>query len=586
MSARRPLVYNAFDAEARTRSHNPFTHDSDPAWWRNTFRIAVIILLLALLGLCIASVVGIFKTDGQESLPCEVIYTDYLVVGAGSAGIVAAKVLSDEGLKTLLMDGGTNDPDDDHLSTPHENAELVHAFTNLYLWGLGHALEMPGHDGGHGFRYPIVASRKTGGGSRVNGMQYVRGVNATYEEIEALMGGDASWGPSAWLEAYKWLEHMLDDTVITNTDVHGYEGATQVRLGATNVATATAFVNAANSAFGGTDCPIVADHNDPDTPVGASVYWQLSQTEDKLRASTSQAYLDPILDCQREGGCENPRVVLKTTAHHVIWDGTRAVGVEASRNGRPLRVMAAKAVILSMGVQSPLMLQRSGVGPADLLAEVNVPLKYANPNVGTHVRNHPLLILTATGTVNATFDDEEGLYTGAVFKRDDSLTSTTRALELLGIASPGAFTIVGLLLNATSEGNWTIVNSDPLTMPRVWHNYFSDQADVDTGVALVHDVLDIFDEMGLTPLDTFADDDEIEDYVRDKYQQSYHWISGARMGASVEAGGVVDTNCAVFGVENLYVVDNSIMPVQATGNTDAPARALGKMCADKIIAQL
>jgi choline dehydrogenase len=575
MEDRRPL--RSFDDLTQRRNRlNPFANDSDPSWWRNCFRITALVLLILLFGLCIAAVVGIFTHKSHTDL-CRVVHTDHLVVGGGSAGIIYVKVLADAGLKSLLMEAGTDDPDDENLSVPHNNGGLVLDHTNPYFWQLGHATDQGG------FRFPGVQGRKTGGGSRVNGMQYVRGVNETYDRVAAIVG-DSSWGSAAWIEAYKWIENMLDTTIITNTAVHGYDGAVDIRLGCTNVATATNFVNAANSAFGNTVCPVVADYNDPDTEVGASIYWQLFQTADKTRASTSSAYLDPILDCQREGGCPNPVIMLKTTAHHIIWDGLDAVGVEGSSNGECVRVMAKESITLSMGVQSPLMLQRSGYGPKTLLDSVDVPVKFDNPNVGARVLNHPIIALTATGSVNATSDDSEGLYTGVVFKKDDSLSTTTRAIEMIGIASPGAFTIATLLLNATSAGTWTIINSDPLTMPQIVNNYFSMSADIATGVAAIHDMLDIFDEMGLTPTVTFADDTEIEDYLLAHYSQAYHWVGGSRLGASVEEGGVVDTDCAVMGVNRLYVADTSIMPVQNTGNTDAPGRAIGKMCADKMVA--
>lgn len=553
--------------------------NDDSSAWRNTFRIIALVLLFLLLGLLIAAVVGIFVHRSCPDRLCEVIHTDIVVVGAGSAGIIAAKNFADADIPTVLVEAGTNDPDDEILSTPHENGGLVLDHTNEYFWQLGHAAEQGG------FRFPGVQGRKTGGGSRVNGMQYVRGTNATFDHIaNFVLGGDSSWASAAWLAAYKWLENMLDSVTITNTAMHGYDGAVDIRLGCTNVATATRFVDAANAVFGNTICPKIPDYNDLNTPVGASIYWQLFQTAEKTRASTSSAYLDPILDCQRENGCPNPRVILKVTAHRVLVDDDKnAIGVEATSDGKCLRIMAKKAVVLSMGVQSPLMLQRSGIGAATLLESVGVPVVVDNPNVGAHVFNHPIVTLTATGTVNATSEDSEGLYTGVVMLKDGSTSSSNRAFEMIGIASPNAFTIATLMLNATSVGSWSIINSDPLTMPLIVNNYFATSADLASAVELVHNVLDIFDEMSLTPTVTFADDSEIEDYVLEHYGQAYHWVGGSRLGLDADSA-VVDTNCKVFGVNRLYVADTSVMPVQNSGNTDAPGRAIGKICADKIIA--
>lgn len=526
--------------------------------------------------------------SAQVSTGCTV---DYIIVGGGTAGCVLASRLQSKGT-VLCLEGGLIQDNNPLIAQPTAAGSLVLNYTNDFFWPLGHARVDVAPDNK---RFPAVAGETLGGGSSVNGMQYVRGSSSFFADWQTI-SGDADWGPINATNVYKALEKFNGVPGQFNPAAHGFTGPVDIRQAALNVQAATIFQAACATASG---YPAISDYNDPATPIGPFLYWQLFEQPSGIRESSSTAYLQGTLT-QKEPNIfvtANNRLVVYTQAHvtKVLFSSAigasqpRASGVKAIVSGNETVFFARKKVILCSGFQSPLLLQASGIGDPALLNSLNIPVVVNNPNVGKNMENHPIFSLTATGTVPpATTPDPNGLYSGGAELPDPSVGGTTRALQFIGIATPGApgaFTIATLLLKAKSLGTVNLLYPDPLRMPIYDFNYFTDPADIATAVAAYDIMYRTLVGMGLTPLgpDPVTQPAAVVTYILTTYSQAYHWTGACRMTQSA-ATGVVDNTGHVFGVSDLIVADITIIPTSPTGNCAAPAFLIGNIIANKLLA--
>lgn len=511
---------------------------------------------------------------------------DYLIIGGGTAGCVLARRLQELGTVAVLEAGLIQD-NDPLISDPKAAGLLVNTYTNNFFWGLGHATQNPTPDNR---RFPAVAGEILGGGSSVNGMQYLRGTNDFFTEWETI-SGDSDWGPVNAQATYKAYEDFNGVPGQFNPLVHGTTGPVDIRQAVLNLQAAQLF----QTAIVNLGYPAITDYNDPGTPIGGFLYWQLFEQPSKLRESSSTAYLQGTLTQQSSNVyvSANNRLVLYTEAHatKVLFShdgGTpRAVGVQAIVDGEERVFFARREVIICAGFQSPLLLQASGIGDSTLLNSLGIPVIVDNPNVGAHMLNHPIIALSGTGTVPvALTPDLDGLYSGGAELPDPSdMGNPNRALQMIGIATPPTtFTIVTLLLKAESEGTVRLLYPDPLRMPIYDFNYFTVASDVATGIAAYTLMYDALVQMGLTPLgpDPVTQPAAVQTYVLTNYTEAYHWTGACRMSQSA-TNGVVDSTGHVFGVTNLIVADITIIPVSPDGNCAGPAFLVGNIIADKLL---
>lgn len=521
---------------------------------------------------------------------------DYVIVGAGTAGSALAKRLSDAGFSVIVIEGGINEDTNPLITDPLVGNSLALNYTNEFFWPLGHSEVLPPElnpPPQNIRRWAAVTGELLGGGSSVNGMQYVRGDRQFFERWRSAAGGDPAWGPENATEVYKRLETFNGVPGQFNPAIHGFNGPVDIRQGSTNVPAAQQFINGVIAlGLGYTD---IRDYNDPNNGVGAFTYWQLTQQPNKQRESSSIAYLEPLRQrssTEYVGRNGKLLIVTKAKAQRIIFDcecqKPEARGVLAVVDGIEKEYTARNEVILSAGFQSTLLLQLSGVGPGSRLRELGIPVVYDNFNVGTHAKNHPGFLLTGLGTVAPPVVlDPQALYTSGAFLSDPTRSDSTRAFELIGIATPpGAFTIATLLLDPLSEGFVTLYNSDPNRPPFFNFRQYSNPADLSSAVAAYGLMYQILLNMGLTPQGPLPGNTAaVIAYVTVNFQtsfQNYHYQSANIMSTS-PATGVVDNNGRVFGVKNLRVADVSILPVNALGNTQAPAYLIGNVIADKII---
>ena len=508
---------------------------------------------------------------------------DFVIVGAGTAGAAAAKLLSRHH-SVILLEKGINSDGDQLISDPLASGVLARAYINKYFAPFGHA-ELTDT----GRLFPVVTGLLDGGGSSVNGMQVVRGTESFFQKIYDVTG-KSQWKPQNVFKTYREMENF-DGTA--NPIAHGYDGPVDVRQATDNVPASELFAQSVSNVTG---LPYNIDYNNRTQPNGSFVEYQLFQTPQKTRESSSTAYLSNLTSCDKCGDvyarktrCGSLTLYHKATVDKVIFergDDRRckpvARKVKASVNGREMIFTAKNCIILSAGFWSSTILQRSGIGARELLEDNCIRVVHDNPNVGKNLQNHTLITLTGVGEVPGVVTDPQALYTGGAFVPDPSLVgSQDRAIQYIGIASPGAYTVIGIPVNPKSTGTLDIFNSDPTKMGHYVFNYFDDPADMATAIAMVKQMSLFIVDMGLTPLITFANDAEVEAYILTSYGQAFHWAGQCSMGKSSNDS-VTNGNFRVHGVEGLYVADDSIYPTVPDANTAYPAFLAGNLIAKQL----
>lgn len=568
-----------------------------------------------------------FGKNKHNKMSKSKIYADFVIIGGGTAGCVLASQLATK-YRVVLLEAGVDESKNPLITDPLASGNLVLAHTNEFFFGLGH------EKGGvvENTRFAGVAGELMGGGSSVNGMQYVRGTPEFFTQWQNYVN-DPSWGPDAASSTYKQLETFQGVAGQFDPTNHGYQGPLNVRQGVVNLEAATAFQNALSSL----GYPVNQDYNS--SSIGSFLYWQLNQTPSEIRASSNTAFLPDLysIGCNVYKSCSLPCLTVYTKARvtkmrftqKCCSDKPKAKAVVAIINGVEYVFRSYEKIILSSGFQSPVLLQLFGIGDTSVLQKLCITPIYHNPNVGKHMLNHPIIVLTGVGNVpSPTNPDFPALYSGGAQLPNPTIPgSTTRSLEMIGIATPagtmannkllkafkmrgcpyfnkyhgrcpfasgsigttskgeekgvGAFTIATLILDAKSEGTITINNSDPLRMPEFEYNYFGDPSDLATAVGAYKVMYQTLVGMGLTPLGP-SESEDITSYILTNYSQAYHWTGSCRMAPSA-AEGVVDKDGNVFGVEGLMVADVTVVPFNAAGNTAAPAFLVGATMAKKLL---
>lgn len=554
--------------------------------------------------------VSLFSTAICEGKSCKKrlrTRADYIIIGAGTAGSVLAEQLS-QNFSVIVIEAGENQDGNSLVTDPLASGGLVLNNTNLLFWGLGHTpIENISPPPENQRRWPAVAGELFGGGSSVNGMQDVRGTRVFFEEWQAAAGGDPAWGPDNSVEVYKNMETFVGVPGQFDPAIHGTSGPVGIRQCIRNLQASQVFETAVTTVTG---VPAITDYNDLDAQIGPFLYWQLFQKLNPVtgliqRTSASIAYLDPIITPASSNTwvSQNGNLLIYTKAKalRLLFNGNtaspRAIGVLTDVNGDQTVFRARKDIIVCAGFQSCLLLQLSGIGDASYLSGLGIPIVYNNPNVGNHAHNHPGVTLTGiNGTIPAAVTpDLPALYDGAAFLPYPVESTTDRAFELIGIASPGTgtgtYTIASLILNPHSVGFVSLYNSDPSRMPFYDFATYEDTRDQDAAIYIYTQMWDILTNMGFVTFASGAPNPhtatraQILNYIEGFVGafQNYHYQSMCIMSTDPSTG-VVDPNCRVFGVRGLRVADDSIIPTNSRGNTSAPAYLIGNVLASKILA--
>ena len=517
---------------------------------------------------------------------------DYVVVGAGSAGcVLAARLSEDPAARVLLLEAGGRDR--------HPNVKIPAAFAKQFRtkldWDL--ATEPEPHCDGRSLYIP--RGKGLGGSSSMNAMLYVRGRPLDYDLWEA--EGATGWG---WEDVRPYFLRA-EDNERGASEHHGAGGPLHVADERSPRPLTARFLAAAERA----GIPRIADYNGPEQD-GASLC-QVTQRNGR-RWSAADAYLRPALER------DNLEVVTGAHVTRVEVEDGRATGVRFSdRRGREAVARAEREVILAAGaLGSPQLLLLSGIGPADHLAEVGIPLVADVPGVGANLQDHPYVVCVWDVPAGGSLADAEKprALLEWLLRRSGPLTSTVaEALAFVrtrpGLPAPDvqfhfapayfvdhgfadydghAITLGPVLITPRSRGRVRLRSADPAAKPRILTNALSEPEDVASLVAGVKLAREIAGSEPLAsacgrelfPGDAVRGDDDLEAYVRHAAELLYHPVGTCRMGMGEEA--VVDPELRVRGIEGLRVADASVMPVIPGGNTNAPTIMIGERASDLV----
>jgi choline dehydrogenase len=508
---------------------------------------------------------------------------DYVIVGAGSAGcVLAARLTEDPDVRVLLVEAGPPDVKD-NIHVPLGFLKLGRTDVD---WDLSTAPEP------FCLRRRIFLPRgKTlGGSSSINAMVYIRGNRRDYD----------GWGVPGW-SFDDLLPYFIrcEDNERGASQYHGAGGPLPVSENRSRNPMSLAWIEAAEQAgVARTD-----DFNGPEQD-GCGMY-QVTQ-RNGMRASTSVCYLHPAM--------ERPNLEVRTwtLAHRVVFEGTRAVGVEVSKLDAVEVVRAEREVILCGGAyMSPQLLQLSGVGPAEHLTTKEVEVVHDSPLVGESLCDHPAvsLVFTTDEPVSllvaleaAALEEFETQQTGPLTSNFAEAGAFVRLGEGLdapdlqyhavpvqivdeGQSDPTEHGIwmAPCVLQPESRGSVRLASNDPTAKPIVRHNYYAADADMQTQIRGIRHLLEIARQPALAPycaqpftVPESESDEDVRAHVAAYTGTLYHPVGTCAIGS------VVDAELRVQGVEALRVVDASVLPMVPRGNTNAPVIAVAEKAADLI----
>ena len=520
---------------------------------------------------------------------------DYVIIGAGSAGCVAANRLSeDPTVRVLVLEAGGSDR---ALAVSMPAALSIPMNSARFNWGM-----VTEPEAGLGSRVMNLPRGKgLGGSSSINGMCYVRGNPMDYELWSAK--GAKGWDWAGVLPYFQRAEGVRE-----GGPLRGSDGPLKIRRGPETNPLYRAFIEAGRQAGYALSPNMNQRQHEGFGPMEMSV-------GDGKRCSAAVAYLRPAL---RRG---NVRVVTHATVDRILFEGARAHGVTFSRHGENRVAHASAGIVLSAGsVMSPAILKRSGVGPGDELSRHAIPVVADRAEVGENLMDHlevyvqqacsagvslhrfmnPFAkamiglrwLLTGKGP-GATNHFESGAHirsrAGIVYP-DIQLHFLPLAISYDGAAmaeGPGFQVHVGTK-RSKSRGWVRLKGRAPQSLPRVRFNYMSHEDDWPQMRACVRLVREIFAQEALAPYrgrelspgDDCRSDERLDRFIADKVESAYHPCGTCRMGDDESA--VVDPQCRVNGVGNLWVVDASIMPQATAGDLNAPTIMLAERASDLI----
>ncbi len=523
---------------------------------------------------------------------------DYVVVGAGSAGCVLADRLSANGkYRVVLLEAGGKD------RNPWIHIPLGYGRT-MFDARVNWMFETEPEPALENRRIKQPRGKVLGGSSSINGLLYVRGQAEDYDHWREL--GNPGWGYADLLPYFKKSE----DQARGADSWHGVGGPLAVGDLPEPHPVAEAFIAAGVSV----GIPYTRDFNgEQQEGVG---YYQATARRG-LRCSARVAFLRPA---RRRA---NLRVITGAHATRILFDGLRARGIVYWAGNEERQVLAAKEVILAAGaLQSPQLLQLSGVGPAELLHRHGIAVVSDRKGVGGNLQDHLQARFILECKHRITLNDDMRSFTRmaraglsyALFRKGPlgwwaglaGGFARTRAeldrpdvqLLLMPFSTErvdarlhtfSGFTLSMCKLRPESRGSVRIRSADPLAAPAIQVNYLADARDLETMLAGVKLMRRITAAPALAaiiacerdPGPACASDDEIAAFIRAKGISVYHPVGTCRMGPDADA--VVDPELRVRGVSGLRVVDASIMPTLVSGNTNAAAILIGEKGADLIL---
>ena len=525
---------------------------------------------------------------------------DYIIVGAGSAGCVLANRLTAQPeVGVLLLEAG---PADRSILIHMPSAFAFALAGTRYNW----AYETEPEPGMDGRRMSCPRGRVIGGSSSVNGMVHIRGHALDYD------GWASAKGLGQWSYAHCLPYFIKAETRLAGPDDYrGGSGPLYVTTGAMRNPLYRAFIEAGVQAGYARTEDMNGYRQEGLGPMDRTTYRG-------RRWSAAMAYLRPAR------ARPNLAVDSRCLATRVLFEGTRAVGVEYVRNGRVVRARARREVIVAGGaINSPQVLMLSGIGNAEALRAHGIAPFADVPGVGENLQDHIETYVQYACTQPITLYSTQNLPAmgriGAewlLFRTGIGATNHFEAGGFIrsraGVRHPDLqyhFLPIAIAydgrekvrqhgfqahlgpMRPTSTGWIRLRSSDPREPPRILFNYMTtegDRREFRDGVRLTREIFaqrafDPFRGPELSPGPAITTDADIDAHLRRKAESAYHPSSSCKMGADDDPLAVVDGELRVRGTEGLRVVDASIMPAVVSGNLNAPTIMIAEKAADLIL---
>ncbi len=527
---------------------------------------------------------------------------DYIIVGGGSAGCVAAwRLVKERGARVLMLERGP--------AKAPGLARYLLPMPAAWMKSIGgsdvveiHEPVPQKHLNG---RAPKVGQANIlGGGTAVNAMVYTRGQAEDYDAWDKAMGSKGKWSYATMLKHFRSMEfnHDFNDTW------HGVSGPLHVSATGAKCQLTEDYILAAQ----GLGVPYNPDFNGAQQAgVGTMQY----TTRMRRRWNGVDAFLSQIID--------DTRFTVECNAHmaQLLWDKNRVVGVTYQQNGKTLEARCNNEVLMAASTyNTPKLLMLSGIGPAAQLQQHGITVKVDLAGVGENLQDHhEVPVVSATNGHFGYFGEDKGLRAiknglqYLLFKSGPVASNGVEACayvnpdggkrpslkmycvptvyldsDVKDVKSQDGITINACLLRPQSRGTVRLRSADPFAKPVIDNNYLAEAEDLRLEVAGLKFAREILKQqplagritMELLPGKDATNDQDLEAHCRRTVKTNWHPVGTARMGKENDAMAVLDENLKVRGVEGLRVIDASAMPTIPSGNTNAPVMALASRAVD------